>query len=199
MGTVLAVAMSALAVGSAGAATIDWGAPGTVTSSPSVTTGSLTTTVTGGSSYEVLQEGAANNFWTGEFANGANVLYDKTSGVVDLTFSAPVTNLSLGVEPDLYGAFTATAQIYDNGVLVDTINTSGANKFGAGALATISYAGPVTAVDLTVSNAAQGVAVGPVTANTAVSAAPEPGALVLMGVGGLVVGALAYGRRRVVA
>lgn len=156
-----------------------------------VTAGGVDFTVTGpGFGFEAVQQGSS---WYGDFPTGAALLYDNfTPGAVTLDFARPIASLAgLTLEPNIIGAFTATARFYDGSSLVGVSSFSNSGAGIPGGLPSFEISGAaITSIVLTSTNDDFGMAIG----SGPISAVPEPAIWTMMLTGVAMIGLAA--RRR---
>jgi hypothetical protein len=183
-----------------GSDTLDWsqfGSQGSaISSSFSFTTNN---SVSGTGSYangagEVWYQGN----WAGNFAPGAPLNYNTTSGAITLNFGEGYTQIGAQIMSDDYGSFTA--QICDaNGCFTED-GVSNGDADNSAIYIGVSSGDPITWVTFSLTDAPNGTtddfALGNVVLGGGSSATPEPSSLALLGTG--IVGAGAAMRRRLV-
>jgi hypothetical protein len=163
------------------ASTIDfgqWGANGTELSNLTYgyTSDGIRFSVFGpGDGFTVLTEGST---WQGQFSYGTPLLFtNSASGAVVLRFDEALTSITgLSVQANAHGLYTATALIYDGGLLLDTLTYTDNNTLtGEGTIPSFNFASEdgFTTIVLSASNDHIGIGVG--------SSVPVPAALPLFG------------------
>jgi len=192
------VVLAAMAGGTiANADTIDFSQFGpefTTLSSPltGVTTGGVSVTLTsptGG--FTVLKQSSS---WYGNFQPGAPILFDGYGpGSITMNFATGISSLTLAGESNYYGPFTETAYAYSGAALVDTATASSVSAFNPGTAPVLT----VTGTDITEvvwGSTNDGVGLALYGGAGAPSTVPEPGTMMLLGLG--MAGLAVYGKRR---
>jgi hypothetical protein len=136
-----------------------------------------------GSGFQLYTEGSN---WSGNFSPGENLLFDQgsTTGVT-LGFSTGVSDLTIDLQNNIYGAFTYSIGVYDTGNnFLGTVTGSGTaadSNDGSEPQAEVNYSNIGSVVITTSDPYAGGFAIGTVT----LTSVPEPSTLALAGLGGL--------------
>src|ERR1051326_4063188 len=164
-------------------------------------------TVTGGGNgFSVLQQ---NDFWPGNFANAALVLWtgnintlDADAGQVIFTFSAPVSGVGLQIQPDAFNtSFTASIDAFDStntnlGSFTENGTSTSANDNSAIFIGVVSTSADIKAIAINITSpSGLDFAFNDLTFGTA-AGVPEPvsSTLLLIGSGMLTVFALRRAR-----
>jgi len=181
---------------------VDWGVLGsayTVVSNP------FTVTSNGGLSMSVSKPGGPferrdqGNGWSGNFAPGDHLIWTRDEiGAMTIEFAVPVLGAGAQIQRDAFGSFTGTIQAYDSlNNLLGSFNLTGYSAFSnnnsAIFLGVLDNSPSIKKIVFMTDGGSQDFAInrldlvtqgGPVI--------PEPGTMLLMGIGGLAIG---LGRR----
>lgn len=181
---------------------VDWGVLGseyTVVSNP------FTVTSNGGLSMSVFkpvdpfERRDQGNGWWGNFAPGDHLIWTRDEiGAMTIEFAVPVLGAGAQIQRDAYGTFTGTIQAYDSlnnllGSFNLTGNSDGSNDNSAIFLGVLDNSPSIKKIVFMTDGGSEDFAInrldlvtqgGPVI--------PEPGTMLLMGIGGLAIG---LGRR----
>jgi hypothetical protein len=185
---------------------VDWGVLGpayTVVSNP------FTVTSNGGLSMSVSKPGGPFerrdqwpywlSGWWGNFAPGDHLIWTRDEiGAMTIEFAVPVLGAGAQIQRDAYGTFTGTIQAYDSlnnllGSFNLTGNSDGSNDNSAIFLGVLDNSPSIKKIVFMTDGGSEDFAInrldlvtqgGPVI--------PEPGTMLLMGIGGLAIG---LGRR----
>jgi hypothetical protein len=143
-----------------------------------------------------LVEGSS---WEGTFDSGATVLFDFLGpGSVEVTFSTPITTLSLAAEPNASGAYSETMTAFNGAAVVDSVTVDGLSTDtgeGTAVLMTVT-ADAITSVLISTTNDDLGIGLS----DTGGAAPPVPEAptwaMLGLGFAGLAAAGLRAARRR---
>jgi len=141
--SILAVCIS-FGVSSVWADLVDWsqlGPPGVILPSPELWTSLSGQTglvcVVGGGSFERVDQGFD---WNGNFSPGSALIWNQGNGDFLFSFNTPLSGISMAVQADPYGPFTATLTAYGSGMnLLGTTTMSGVSNNNPGTALVISF------------------------------------------------------------
>jgi hypothetical protein len=177
---------------------VDWGVLGpsfTVVNNP------FTVTSNGGLSMSVSKPGGPferrdqGNGWSGNFAPGDHLIWTRDEiGAMTIEFAVPVLGAGAQIQRDAFGLFTGTIQAYDSlNNLLGSFNLTGNSAFSTIFLGVLDNSPSIKKIVFMTDGGSEDFAInrldlvtqgGPVI--------PEPGTMLLMGIGGLAIG---LGRR----
>jgi hypothetical protein len=146
------------------------------------------TSVSGASAFTVM----AGSTFNADFLAGDNLLTmfdvnagNPSSGLLDITFSSLVSSFGTQVQANAFGAFSGFVRVYDAAnALLDTIALNGSNN-GNGddsALFAGASSGQLN-IKRVVFDFGNGAAINSLSVGTATNNVPEPGSLLLVGLG----------------
>jgi hypothetical protein len=176
-----------------------WGVD-TSLSSPlaGVTAGGNAFTISNGGSTNAFQPRQQGVSFTGNFTSGTNLLWSTTANTVDITFTNPLSTITLGAESVSYGAYTETFQAFDGSALVDTVSASGfdsGNTNGTPVIFLTLSAADITSIAIITTNNGAGLGFTISSLSGAV-ATPLPAALPLFATGLGAMGLIGWRRKR---
>jgi len=146
-----------------------------------------------------VSPGCSYDGWFGNFTPGDNILYTAGNGPITLTFSSPVSGVGTQFQQNLYGDFTAQIQLYNGATLLGTFTEAGDSNGNGDNSAIFLGAIDSTGADITsaVFSLTGGVtdfSINDVSLLDGVVTTPEPGSIVLLGIG--LLGLMGMGLRR---
>jgi hypothetical protein len=181
---------------------VDWGVLGpsyTVVNNPFTVTSNGGLSMTVSKPVDPFERRDQGSDWLGNFAPGDHLIWTRdVAGAMVIDFAVPVLGAGAQIQQDAYGTFTGTIQAYDTlGNLLGSFNLAG-NSTGNGDnsaifLGVLDNSPSIKKIVFMTDGGQEDFAINRLDLVTQGSPViPEPGTMLLMGIGGLAIG---LGRR----